>query len=164
MTAETELESPVEESLMPAAGELLIGEIAGTDANGRPLVGWDRASLKRPRRAQSMQPVTAADRGRRVALAFAANGGGEPLILGFIQSALDQVVSLTLNPEDSAAEPVIRRTAQGVEIQARDSLTLVCGKSRMTLTRDGRVLVRAENIVSRARASHQIKGGSVHLN
>lgn len=164
MTTETELESPVEESLMPAAGELLIGEVVGIDADGRPLVAWDTPSIKRPRRAQSTQPVTTADHGRRVALAFAANGGGEPLILGFIQSALDQVVSLTLNPEDGPADPVIRRTSQGVEIQAQDNLTLVCGKSRMTLTRDGRVLVRAENIVSRARGTHQIKGGSVHLN
>lgn len=152
----------------PAAGDLLIGEITGIDAGGRPLVGWDPASLETPHAALSTQPVSTADCGRRVALAFAGNAGGMPLILGFLHSALDQVVAVTTGATTETAEkvsdPVIRRTESGVEIHASDNLTLVCGKSRVTLTSDGRVLVRAEHIVSRARGAHQIKGGSVHLN
>ncbi|WP_097459724.1 DUF6484 domain-containing protein [Mangrovitalea sediminis] len=151
----------------PTAGDLLIGEIIGIDAGGRPLVGWDPASLETPCAALSTQPVSMADCGRRVALAFAGNAGGMPLILGFLHSALDQVVAVTTGAaeaEGKAPDAVIRRTESGVEIHASDNLTLVCGKSRVTLTSDGRVLVRAEHIVSRARGAHQIKGGSVHLN
>lgn len=166
MGVEKEQERVVEMGITPNPGELLIGEIAGIAADGRTLVAWDGPTRAQPRPALSTQPVSQADRGRRVALAFAANNGGEPVILGFIQSALDQVVALTdVDMETGTAEtPVVRHTEHGVEIHAEQSLTLVCGKSRVTLTRDGRVLVRAENIVSRASGSHQIKGGSVHLN
>lgn len=169
MAVESEWSKEMDSALAPAPGELLLGQVVDIGADGRPRVAWDEVTQNQPRVALSTQPVSGADRGRRVALAFAANGGGEPVILGFIHSPLDQVLSLTLDDDqtrvvESPAAPVIQYTEKGVEIHAQQSLTLVCGKSRLTLTEDGRVLVRAENIVSRARASHQIKGGSVHLN
>ena len=47
---------------------------------------------------------------------------------------------------------------------ARKQLTLRCGKSSITLTAAGKIIIRGKYIVSRSSGVHRIKGGSVQIN
>ncbi len=49
-------------------------------------------------------------------------------------------------------------------MEACESLVLQCGKARIALRADGRIEILAGEIVSRARGTHRIQGGSVQIN
>jgi hypothetical protein len=49
-------------------------------------------------------------------------------------------------------------------VRARGRLTLLCGRASITLSEDGKVLIKGVDVVSRATVSNRIKGGSVRIN
>jgi len=51
-----------------------------------------------------------------------------------------------------------------VEIEAGSELVLKCGCGSVTMRKDGKVLTRGTDIVSRASRRNRIKGGSVEIN
>jgi hypothetical protein len=51
-----------------------------------------------------------------------------------------------------------------VTLEGRDEVVLRCGQSSITLTKDGRVVVKGVEIVSRASRTNKIKGGNVNIN
>ncbi len=61
-------------------------------------------------------------------------------------------------------EPPARRPPEERVVTARKQLTLRCGKSSITLTAAGKIIIRGKYIVSRSSGVHRIKGGSVQIN
>jgi hypothetical protein len=49
-------------------------------------------------------------------------------------------------------------------IEAQHELVLRCGKSSLTLTREGKIIVKGVKIVSRASQRNSIKGAQIDLN
>jgi hypothetical protein len=74
-----------------------------------------------------------------------------------VQNLLDALFTQLTDPS-----PKARR--KKVEIAADEELTLRCGKSSITLTKSGKVIVRGTKIVSRATGEHKIRGALVSLN
>jgi hypothetical protein len=94
---------------------------------------------------------------------------GHPLRL----SAGDPVLVLTPDA-DSALGVVLGRIGRAVRpdappaaevvIEAEDSLSLRCGDSSVELRKDGKVLIKGHDVVTRAKRTNRIKGGSVAIN
>ena len=55
-------------------------------------------------------------------------------------------------------------TQPHVLIEAMESLKLVCGESSIELHKDGKLLIRGNDVVTRAKRTNRIKGGSVAIN
>ena len=53
---------------------------------------------------------------------------------------------------------------QRLELTAERDITLRCGKSSLTLTRDGQISLEGEAVLSRAQGVNRIIGGSVQIN
>ena len=51
-----------------------------------------------------------------------------------------------------------------LHIKAHDGLVIECGKSTIILTKDGKVQVKGNDILSRARGMNKIKGAGVNIN
>jgi hypothetical protein len=51
-----------------------------------------------------------------------------------------------------------------LQMAAAESIELRCGKGLIKMTRDGRVVVKGSEIVSRASGVHKIKGAAIKLN
>jgi hypothetical protein len=51
-----------------------------------------------------------------------------------------------------------------VEIEARETLTLKCGESSVDLRKDGKLMIRGKDVLTRAKRSQRIKGGTVAIN
>jgi uncharacterized protein (DUF2345 family) len=51
-----------------------------------------------------------------------------------------------------------------VVIEGKKEIVLKCGKSSITLTRAGKVLIRGAYVLSRSSGVNRIKGGSVQVN
>jgi len=81
----------------------------------------------------------------------------EGIILGVIYSI-----------EDSGSNNNISNTKESIPdelvIEAKKNLTLKCGDGSITLRKDGKILIKGKDLVSQAKRTNRIKGGSVAIN
>ena len=64
-----------------------------------------------------------------------------------------------------AVEPEKTQDTPGeLVIEAKKNLTLKCGDGSITLRKDGKILIKGKDLVSQARRTNRIKGGSVAIN
>ena len=95
---------------------------------------------------------------------------GHPVVLMFVGGDLDCPVIIGRVEPGRASPPKVTRTqalvldGRELVLEADSSLTLRCGQSSITLTRDGRVVIRGTNVVSRASGVNRIRGGTIKLN
>jgi hypothetical protein len=74
-------------------------------------------------------------------------------------------LSSAANPNESHPKPLeVKLDGQSVILEAEQELVLRCGKSSITLTRAGKVLMRGAYLLSRSSGVNRIKGGSVQIN
>ncbi len=64
----------------------------------------------------------------------------------------------------SAPPQTARIDGRRVVLEAADEIVLQCGQGSLTLTADGRIVIKGVDIVSRARRTNKIKGGTVNIN
>jgi hypothetical protein len=127
--------------------------IVGLDPDGRILVAAENA----PDRVRPCDRLEAADLlrtpyrpGDRVLALLPADGG-----LGCVLGRVGLPEPGEVAGPEGPTETVVR---------ARGRLTLQCGSASITLSEDGKVLIKGVDVVSRATATNRIKGGSVRIN
>lgn len=94
--------------------------------------------------------------GSLVALAFEEGRADRPLVLG-------KMASLE-GPPGGVASVDVRADGERVELTAERELVLRCGEASLTLTREGKILLRGTYLSSRATGVHRIQGGTVEIN
>jgi hypothetical protein len=103
-------------------------------------------------RARSTVALTPRDAGREVLLVFENGALTSPIIVGVIQErAVSPAGAVTID-------------AKQITLDASEELTLRSGKASITLLGDGRIVIKGMEIVSRARGTHKVKGGTVQIN
>ena len=178
-------------TLALAPGEIVLGAFSAIDSAGNPLVSYLH-SASSMQVAISTIPVTHQHIGRQVALLFANGDIEKPIIIGFIHSALDQLLdSFELTPAhtnddadvfentvesknltDSAHSNVdsldntnvLNVDGKRIVIEGKEEIVLQCGESSITLTKAGKILIRGKYLVSRSSGVNRILGGSVQVN
>jgi len=148
---EVELDELLAEPLraLPKLDGMLTGRLAGFDGEGRALVEFPGNPAGGPVTARTLVSLAADAAGADVALVFEGQDSSRPVVLGVLRErALAE------------AEPAQER----VEIRAQREIVLRVGRSSITLTDDGKVLIRGAYVLSRSSGVNRIKGGSVHLN
>ncbi len=88
-----------------------------------------------------------------VVLLFENGNPGLPIVVGFVRSAAEV-----------AAAGQKRRRARKLVVQAEEEVLLECGKSSVLLRRDGKIILKGCDIVSRASRSNKVQGATVRLN
>lgn len=156
-----------------APGEIIIGSVAGIDAQGQPLVHYPENPTGQAVVAMSTLGITAAHLGRNVALLFANGDPQRPVIMGLIHSPLhDLIVSYNAKPNEPAAEEqspapkVDNITVDGkrIVLEAQEEICIKCGEASITLTKAGKILIRGNYVLNRASGVNRIMGGSVQVN
>jgi hypothetical protein len=56
------------------------------------------------------------------------------------------------------------QVADHIVVEAKETLTLKCGESSVDLRKDGKLMIRGKDVLSRAKRSQRIKGGTVGIN
>lgn len=137
---------------------VVIGVLVGLDGECVPLVAFAGNPVDKAVRAKSTTKFLKSDIGREVALMF-ENGSPEmPVVIGRIQKP---ELDLTLDDADTI-EPEI--DGERLIFDAKREIVLRCGKSSITLTRAGKVIIRGAYLLSRSSGVNRIKGGSVQIN
>lgn len=129
---------------------IVVGSFVSKDEAGVPFVDFPVNPTGRPLAARSTVELLDEHTGREVALMFEQNDVRKPIIIGLMH-----VPTRSVKVEvDGAVQ----------EVTAEKELLLRCGKSSILLRQDGKIIIKGENILSRARMTNKVKGGSVQLN
>ena len=103
----------------------------------------------------------------------------EPVVCDYLQTAQNDPVLLSLGDEVLIAPPsdaggkgcVLGKVGRyhvpdrrRVELTADEELSLKCGDSTITIRATGQILLNGKDIVSQAKRSNRIRGGSIQLN
>jgi hypothetical protein len=178
MSTQAESQSSTQNELS-SQGSLLIGKVTSINDHGNPLIAYNEATQVLPIEALTTVPLNESSIGKDVAISFAQNQGGVPIVMGVIRRILDDVISqqtkttssaevahdeITNLLNDDASKPEIIVDGNKLELSAADEITLRCGKSSITLNKNGKILIKGEHMLNRIAGSYKIKSGSIQLN
>jgi hypothetical protein len=136
------------------AGSVVIGVLVGFDPAGAPEVDYPgnaRGALP----ARSIVPVSDQDAGHEIALMFEDGDPTRPVIMGVVQSAVEQ-------PPVGRVRAMV--DGETLTITAEKEIVLECGEASLILTREGKIQLRGTYLLSRSSGVNRIQGGSIELN
>lgn len=142
---------------------VLVGLLISVEKNGQIVVDYPE-NPHRPLRARSIINLTKADENEEILLTF-ENGNPElPIITGLIQK--QPVITETSKEVLLNRENVKDITIDGERIifDARKEIVLRCGEGSVKIRKDGKIIIKGTNLVSRAKATNKIKGAAVNIN
>jgi hypothetical protein len=154
--AATETPSPLTTERVEYIDGVVIGVLLGFDDAGEPLVAFPGNPEETALQARSTAQLADADIGREVALLFEGGDPRSPLVIGLVQHPARNRSAPEAVHADIDDERILLR--------ADREIVLKCGKASITLTREGKVLIRGAYLLSRSSGVNRIKGGSVQVN
>jgi hypothetical protein len=99
-----------------------------------------------------------------ILLVFENGDPSLPIIIGIIRDTLCPLVTsqeITLSRQQPCDVIIDGST---MIFDAKEEIVLRCGKSSVTLTKEGKIVIKGTQIVSRSSGTHKIKGASVRIN
>ena len=143
-----------------------IGKIIEINFKGQAFVDFEGNPYLKPILARTLlDKINKSNCNDENVLLFFQNGDpGLPIIVGLIHNAFspettEKEISF---PEDKSLN--VKMDQHNVIIEANEQIILRCGKSSVTLKKDGKIIVKGTNIISRASGNQKIKGASVQIN
>lgn len=133
---------------------VVIGILLDVPQAASPVVAFPGCPSETGLVATTTTQLSREDIGTQVALMFVAGDPSQPLVIGRIQRV----------PQTPNAQPVAHLDGERLEFSAEREIVLRCGKASITLTREGKVLIRGAYLSSRSSGANRIKGGSVQIN
>jgi len=157
---------------------VVIGVVAAPNSSREPLVAYSGNQSELPVVAKSTVLIDSTAIGREVALLFEGGDITRPIIMGLIQNEMLEEVDLDADkqsepkalsveiglPNTEANKQELTSDGERIVLQAKKEIVLKCGKSSITMTRAGKVIIRGTYISTRSSGANRIKGGSVQIN
>ena len=151
-----------------SSGELCVGRIVRIDDQQRIWVQVPGQG-QCPQLARVVSTAASPDgpcyeKGAPVLLTFEDQDPTRPIVIGPIVDRVSppSTLKVALTPADQPLEA--RLDGKTVVLHADERIELRCGQSSLLLTKDGKVVVRGVDIVSRGTRVNKIRGGSVQIN
>ena len=138
---------------------VVIGTLVAFRDNGTvPLVVFEHRPGSAALPARATLDLHERHIGRQVVLMFEQGDPYRPLVIGCLHDPHQR--SLSAAP----GQVEIDVDGQRLVVSAKEQLVLRCGKARITLTGDGKVLIHGAYVANRSSGVLRLKGGSVHIN
>jgi hypothetical protein len=136
---------------------VVIGKFTGWDSTGQVVVDYPGNPSAYPLPAVSAAPVDSSAVGRDAALMFVQGDRSRPILIGLIERPL-------IRPQPLPATQSAEVDGKQLIFTAGEKIIFQCGKASITLTKEGKVLIRGAYLLSRSSGVNRIKGGSVQIN
>lgn len=142
---------------------IVIGTLSEVAGNGQAMVHYPGIPTGNPLPATSTGKLDHHKTGQQVALGFVNGDPALPIILGFIQTPGKQESAVV---EEAKEDQVVNVKVDGdrLTLSAEHEIVLQCGKSSITLTRAGKVILKGAYLSTHSTGVNRIKGGSVQIN
>jgi hypothetical protein len=132
----------------------VVGRIVRITSEGVPVVDFPgNAAGVIEARIAAEPPGEPSGQWPPVLLVFENGDPSLPIVIGFVRE------KITAKPA-----PEEKRRVRKLVFDAEEEVVLQCGKSSVLLRRDGKILIKGGNIVSRASGTNKVQGGVVRLN
>jgi hypothetical protein len=152
------LRPPAEEAAeTPVLPAVVVAEFTGLGDDGAPLVRLPGQADAI--RARTVVALPARLAGRQVLVVHETGRQGAPIVTGVLREEGDAGAAL---PPGAPFE--LEVDGQRVALVARQQLVLRCGEASVTLTREGKILLRGTYVSSRSSGVHRIHGAVVEIN
>lgn len=138
--------------------ELIVGRIISVSNSGKLQIQCSPA--EEPVTALSLGIVNQAFIGRMCTIQFVCGNPAHPVVTGILP---DEWATVQSQPVINHSEPNDLDTKR-VVLEAEQELILQCGESKIILSADGLIQIRALYIDNQAQATLRLKGGSVQVN
>lgn len=142
---------------------VVIGTLSSIKENGQVMVHYPGIPGDEPVSAITTEELSADNIDNDIALGFVNGNPVKPVILGLIQKTTN-VSELTFKPENDEQIVDVKLDGEKLTLSAEKEIVLKCGKSSITLTRAGKVIVKGAYISHHSSGVNRIKGGSVQIN
>ena len=137
---------------------VIIGRLVEITDPSQVLVSYPGAPEDIPVPAVNTAKIAAEDAGRQVALSFIGGNAAQPVILGLVQNPDTRAERMASGSLD------VQVDGETLTLTADREIVLRCGKSSVTLTRAGKIILKGEYLSSHSKGVNRIKGGSVQVN
>ena len=135
---------------------VVVGTLVGLRDPGVPLVDFTANRSRFTRAVRSTVNIKAEHLGREVALTFENEDPDRPILIGLIH---DPAV---MPPDDLPIKAQL--DGENTTLSAKTELVLRCGEASITLTKEGKILIRGKYVLSHSSGANRIRGGSVEIN
>jgi hypothetical protein len=138
---------------------VVIGELVAISQEGRrPLVIYPSQTDTAALPARTVVDLHGKHIGKAVTLMFENGDPTRPIVTGVLRE--HEAWPLEEPPDQVEVD------ADGARmiVSAKEQLVLRCGKSSITLTKAGKVLIEGSYLLSKSTGVNRVKGGSVQLN
>jgi hypothetical protein len=142
---------------------IVIGTLSEASKDGQPMVYYPGIPTGNPLPATLTTNLSHHKSGQEVALGFVDGDPALPIILGLIQKPGKQEQSAV---KEATEDQVVNVKIDGdrLTLSAEHEIVLQCGKSSITLTRAGKVILKGAYLSTHSTGVNRIKGGSVQIN
>lgn len=142
---------------------VLVGRLISAKKTGYMLVDYPGNPFG-PLHARSTVRISDRDGNSEVVLVFEDNNPRLPIIIGVIQ---DEPVAAfppqeVILDRNEAKEIIVDR--ERIVLDAKKEILLRCGKGSVTIGKDGKIVIKGTNLLSRAKGVNRIKGAAVNIN
>lgn len=142
---------------------VVIGTLSEPAEDGQPRVHYPGIPMDKPLAAISTENLGEQNIGHEVALGFVDGDPALPIILGLIQkTGAEEQATATVTPQDQSVD--VQLDGDRLTLSADREIVLKCGKSSITLTRAGKVILKGAYLSTHSTGMNRIKGGSVQIN
>ena len=99
-----------------------------------------------------------------VLLSFENNDARRPIIVDTMFPLLEEIAEYPTTAFVAEQQQNVTVDGKRVTIDAQDEIVLKCGKSSITLTKAGKVLIKGEYVLSHSSGENRMKGGCISIN
>ncbi len=143
---------------------VFIGQLSGFDESGSPIVEYEGGAVETPVQNIAMTAVDITHKhiGRQITIMFEQGEKSRPIITGLVRLPHEMLAAFDI-PEENH-DLTIEKDGEHLHLKAEQEIVLRCGKSSITLTKAGKIIIRGAYLLNRSSGVNKIQGGSVQIN
>lgn len=149
------------------AASPVIGCLAGSNGQGDVLVNYNGQGPFTAKLVAGLDRKALGshgERGREVLLLFEHGRPEQPIIIALMENRLESLIDFGLSAPEKSSPDAVVVDGKRVTIEADEEVLLKCGQGSIHIRKDGTIIIKGTDLLSRSSGPQRIRGTSVNIN